>query len=91
MLQNPFCMLYGKDIHIRLSMIEESIVFVCFIDNKDLLPFFLFCIVLSSTINNILIVPIMATKQALPSASACMESSIEMRLVAWGMVDDLKK
>ena len=32
----------------------------------------------------------MATKQALPSVSACMESSIEMRLVAWGMVDDLK-
>ena len=32
----------------------------------------------------------METKQAVPSASACMESSFEMRLVAWGMVDDLK-
>ena len=39
-------------------------------------------------INNILIVPIMETKQAVPSASACMESSFDMRLVAWGMLDE---
>ena len=32
----------------------------------------------------------METKQAVPSASACMESSFEMRLVAWGMLDELK-
>ena len=32
----------------------------------------------------------METKQAVPSASACMESSFEMMLVAWGMVDDEK-
>ena len=32
----------------------------------------------------------METKQAVPSAFACMESSFEMRLVAWGMLDELK-
>ena len=32
----------------------------------------------------------METKQAVPSASACIESSFEMRLVAWGMLDELK-
>ena len=32
----------------------------------------------------------METKQAVPSASSCMKLSFEMRLVAWGMVDDLK-
>ena len=32
----------------------------------------------------------METKQAVPSASASMESSFEMRLVALGMLDEIK-
>ena len=61
---------------------------ICFVE--DLLHFLWYRIVRSNTINNTLILPIMETKQAVPSASACMESSFEMRLVAWGMLDELK-